>query len=50
MGEGVSSSKFPILAGGLQTFNDLTSEEGCLIPTSKTGALRNESPNCNPLK
>src|SRR5208282_2996512 len=27
---GVSSSKFPILAGGLQTFTDLTNEEGCL--------------------
>lgn len=47
---GVSSSKFPILAGGLQTFNDLTSEEGCLLPTSKTGGLRNEAPGCNPLK
>jgi hypothetical protein len=47
---GVSSSKFPILAGGLQTFKDLTNEEGCLVQTGKTGALRSENPICNPLK
>lgn len=47
---GVSSSKFPILHGGLQTFDEVTNEEGCMIPSEKTGSLRNESPNCNPLK
>jgi hypothetical protein len=47
---GVSCSKFPILKGGLQTFKDLTNDEGCFVPTSKTGALRSENPNCDPLK
>lgn len=47
---GVSSCKFPILAGGLKTFDELTSDEGCLLPSAGTGALRNESPNCDPLK
>jgi hypothetical protein len=47
---GKSSSEFPILGGGLKTFNALTSEEGCLIPTSATKSLKNESPNCSPLK
>jgi hypothetical protein len=47
---GVSSSKFPILAGGLQTFKDITNDEGCLTQTSQTGALRSESPSCDPLK
>lgn len=46
---GHSSSEFPILGGGLKTFNELTSEEGCLIPNANTGSLRNESPNCDPL-
>jgi hypothetical protein len=47
---GVSSSEFPVLGGGLKTFNALTSAEGCLIPTPETRSLRNESPNCDPLK
>jgi len=47
---GVSCSKFPILAGGLQTFKDLTNDEGCFVQTSKTGALRSENPQCDPLK
>lgn len=47
---GVSSSKFPILGGGLKTFNDLSSQHGCLLPSPETGALRNEAPGCDPLK
>jgi hypothetical protein len=47
---GVSSSKFPILSGGLQTFLDLTNEKGCFVQTSKTGELRSENPVCDPLK
>ena len=47
---GVSSSKFPILSGGLATFDHLSSAKGCLIPTEATGALRNEAPGCDPLK
>lgn len=47
---GVSSSEFPILGGGLKTFNEVTSSEGCLIPNAATKALRNESPGCDPLK
>lgn len=47
---GVSSSQFPILGGGLKTFDHLSSAEGCLIPTADTKGLRNESPNCDPLK
>jgi hypothetical protein len=47
---GVSSSKFPVLGGGLQTFDKLTSAEGCLVPSADTGALRNEAPGCDPLK
>jgi hypothetical protein len=47
---GVSSSEFPILGGGLKTFKELSSTEGCLIPTEETGRLRNESPNCDPLR
>jgi hypothetical protein len=47
---GKSSSEFPILSGGLKIFDALSSEEGCLIPSALTKSLRNESPNCNPLK
>lgn len=47
---GVSSSKFPVLGGGLSTFNEVSTSEGCLIQSDKTGALRNESPSCDPLK
>jgi len=47
---GHSSSEFPILGGGLKKFNEVTTAEGCLIPNSETGRLRNESPNCDPLK
>jgi hypothetical protein len=47
---GVSSSKFPILSGGLQTFKDLTNDEGCFVQTSKTGVLRSENPSCDPLR
>jgi hypothetical protein len=47
---GKSSSEFPVLGGGLKTFNAVSSDEGCLIPTAATKALRNESPNCDPLK
>lgn len=47
---GVSSSEFPIIGGGLKKFDEVTSPEGCLIPTAETRALRNESPNCDPLK
>jgi len=47
---GHSCSEFPILSGGLKTFDKLTTEEGCLIPTADTKNLRNESPSCNPLK
>ena len=47
---GMSSSLFPILGGGLKTFDESTTEEGCLIPTEETEMLRNESPLCNPLK
>lgn len=47
---GVSSSQFPVLGGGLATFNETSTAEGCLIQSNKTGALRNESPSCDPLK
>ena len=47
---GVSSSKFPILHGGLKAFDNLTNQHGCLIPSEDTGALRNEAPGCDPLK
>jgi hypothetical protein len=47
---GKSSADFPILRGGLKTFDALTNEKGCLIPTAATGALRNEAPSCDPLK
>lgn len=47
---GHSSSEFPILGGGLKTFNTLTSDEGCLIPSANTGKLRNEAPGCSPLR
>ena len=47
---GVSSSKFPILHGGLAAFAGLTNQHGCLVPTEETGALRNEAPGCDPLK
>jgi hypothetical protein len=46
---GVSSSEFPILGGGLKTFNDLSNQHGCLLPGPETKALRNEAPGCNPL-
>lgn len=47
---GVSSSEFPIMSGGLKTFKESSSEEGCLIPTADTKRLRNEAPSCDPLK
>ncbi len=47
---GVSSKNFPVLGGGISTFDELSSAEGCLIPTTETGALRNEAPGCDPLK
>lgn len=46
---GKSSADFPILHGGLKAFDNLTSAEGCLLPTAETRSLRNESPHCNPL-
>jgi hypothetical protein len=46
---GKSSSEFPILSGGLKAFDNLTSAQGCLIPTPETKSLRNESPHCSPL-
>lgn len=47
---GVSSSNFPIMPGGIKGFDEVTNEEGCLIPTAGTKGLRNEAPGCNPLK
>jgi hypothetical protein len=47
---GISSSKFPILHGGLKSFDNLTNQHGCLVPSADTGALRNEAPGCDPLK
>ena len=47
---GQSSRDFPIMSGGLKTFNEATTEKGCLIPQSGTGKLRNENPHCDPLK
>jgi len=47
---GASSRDFPIMGGGLKTFDESTSEEGCLIPTAETRGLRNETPGCDPLK
>lgn len=47
---GVSSRNFPILGGGISTFDELSTSKGCLIPTEATGKLRNEAPGCNPLK
>jgi hypothetical protein len=47
---GKSSSEFPILSGGLKAFDNLTSGQGCLIPTPETRSLRNEAPSCDPLK
>lgn len=47
---GVSSSKFPVLGGGISTFDELSSAEGCLVSTAATGSLRNEAPGCDPLK
>ena len=47
---GKSSSEFPILGGGLKKFNEVTTSEGCLIPSAETRGLRNESPNRDPLK
>jgi hypothetical protein len=47
---GVSSSEFPIIGGGLKKMNEVTTAEGCLIPSPETKRLRNESPNCDPLK
>lgn len=43
---GVSSSEFPILGGGLKTFNETTSAEGCLITGPSTKRLKNEAPAC----
>lgn len=47
---GASSREFPIMSGGLKTFDETTNAEGCLIPTAETRALRNEAPGCDPLK
>lgn len=47
---GVSSRNFPILGGGVKTFDELSSAEGCLIPTVETKSLRNEAPSCDPLR
>lgn len=47
---GKSSRDFPVLGGGLKTFDEVTTEKGCLIPTEETRKLRNESPGCDPLK
>lgn len=47
---GKSSRDFPVLEGGLKTFQEVTSDEGCLIPTAATGSLKNEAPGCNPLR
>jgi hypothetical protein len=47
---GKSSTEFPILRGGLKAFDNLTSPEGCLMPTADTKSLRNEAPGCDPLK
>lgn len=47
---GKSSRDFPILAGGLKTFNEITTADGCMIPGPGTGKLRNDSPSCDPLK
>jgi hypothetical protein len=40
---GKSSRDFPILGGGLKTFNELTDEEGRLKPEFDTNKLRQES-------
>jgi hypothetical protein len=47
---GKSSRDFPILSGGIKTFDEMSSAQGCLIPTAETRALRNEAPGCDPLK
>ena len=47
---GKPSRDFPILGGGLKTFDETTTAEGCMIPSAETRGLRNESPHCNPLK
>jgi len=46
---GKSSRDFPILDGGLKTFDETTNPKGCLIPAPETRALRNEAPGCDPL-
>lgn len=46
---GKSSNDFPVLHGGLKTFEKTTTNEGCMLPSGDTGRLRNESPNCDPL-
>lgn len=46
---GKSSRDFPVIGGGLKTFDEVTTAEGCLIP-GKVPGLRNESPACDPLK
>lgn len=47
---GQSSRDFPILSGGLKTFNETTTDKGCMIPQTGTGKLRNENPHCDPLR
>jgi len=47
---GKSSRDFPILGGGLKTFNELTNDQGCMVPSAATGKLRNEAPGCDPLR
>ena len=47
---GHSCTEFPIMDGGLKTFDSTTTAEGCLITNASTRGLRNEAPNCNPLK
>ena len=47
---GKSSRDFPILSGGLKTFDETTTIEGCMITSDATRLLRNESPHCDPLR
>ena len=47
---GKSSRDFPVLGGGIATFDEMSSDKGCMIPTTETKALRNEAPSCDPLK
>ena len=47
---GVSSRDFPVIGGGLKTFDESTTDEGCLITSKDTGKLRDESHGCDPLR